>query len=699
MRKTVLCLMTLALCLLLAPGLAESARVDTGGGYLNLRAKPDRSARALLNIPNGATVELLESEQDGYYRVTYKGKKGYVMAKYLRVGESGEEQTVYPDDANQVLPLREKADENSKVLFMMTYATPMRVLSYDGDFAKVSCSDADGASYVGYIKASSISLSRDTPVSGAVFGGTAYRGTMKQAQKLYEWPDATSAVCATLPKDMHVTVQSVDGAWAYVMADVYVGYVPSGAVSVSSESAPPEQYAYDEYTAGYYTATANDGTLALFVEPTANDVTGARQTLEVGKDTKLTVLTRSQTFGGKQWSLVSDGTNTGWVLSNTLKFSKDLEEYDYPVTVPMGAVGVAYAKKGGAHLYKEGSSLSPLLATVKEGEEVAVTLHSGYVSATYQGKHGYIPASELVFGFVNVAEWHYTNATPAPTQTPSPMATDVPGMEKSRARALADAALKSAYPAFSADGMTVTGDKFLRKGSIEGPFFEFGYYKDGRYVYMCIVHAQTGETLRTADYTDFMPAQTAAPATATPKKSDEISASKARGIADDALSAKYAAFDASQMKVQRARYTKKPGIAGPLYQFDYYLNDAYSYCCMVHAKTGKVLYIANRHDPNLTELDLEDATPAPVYESTTDIGQSAARGIADKALRGKYPEFGGATFSRVNCRVAKDAVDFESPYYQFDYYVDGDFVYCCIVHAYTGRVLYTYGNLAGEGNG
>ena len=42
---------------------------------------------------------------------------------------------------------------------------------------------------------------------------------------------------------------------------------------------------------------------------------------------------------------------------------------------------------------------------------------------------------------------------------------------------------------------------------------------------------------------------------------------------------------------------------------------------------------------------------------------------------------------------------FETPHYQFDYFIDGQLAYEIMVHAWTGKVLYTYGDLPGEGNG
>lgn len=710
MKKRLIFVLCLLLSALITGAAGETALVKTGNGSLNLRREPGKNADVAAYIPDGATVEVLESAVDGWLKVGYKGREGYVMAQFVSLGETGEEVKLYTNTGGFAF-LRESESDDARLITVITRVMPITVLSYGEQWAKVSTVDAEGQTFTGYMRSSAISQNRAEPASDA--GGAIYMmnaaATLTSEQKLYEWPDSASASLVTLPKDTAVVVQRAEGAWSYVLADVYVGYVRSSAVKLTGQAAPKEDYSFVDYTASYYTASAPSGEIKLYAEPTGQTVTGAFQTLAVPADTQLTVLRRGESFGGAQWSLVSDGKTTGWTPSGALVFSDTRQTYEYPVIVSSSAAGVAYAKACGARMFADASALSELLLTVPEGEEVSVTLRSGYASATYGGRRGYIPLSDLELGFVDVPGWSFAGGVWDESVLKPTAASQAqePALSRGDARVLADAALSAAFPAFSAEGMETACELYTRKGALIGPFYEFAYYREGRYQYLCAIHADTGKTLRTADYTDFTPTYTDAPTAApapdpaqeAPRK-DEISASSAREIADGALKAAYENFGDSVYAVGCERVRSKPGYEGPFYQFDYYVGDYCVFICMVRCDTGKVIYHSNTWDPNLTEIDYNTPTPAPVYESTEDIGQSAARAIADGALKGKYPEFAGFAIDHVNVRFAPDAVDFASPYYQFDYYdAQGTFTYCCIVHAWTGKVLYTTGSLPGEGNG
>ena len=60
---------------------------------LNLRSSPSTSASILTRIPNGATVEILETTS-GWYKVRYNGTTGYVSADYINTDAVGKTMTV-----------------------------------------------------------------------------------------------------------------------------------------------------------------------------------------------------------------------------------------------------------------------------------------------------------------------------------------------------------------------------------------------------------------------------------------------------------------------------------------------------------------------------------------------------------------------------------------------------------------------------
>ncbi len=61
---------------------------------VNLRAEPDIMSEVLLEIPEGATVEVTGDAQNGFLPVTYDGVSGFVSADYLTTsGSDGGEGT------------------------------------------------------------------------------------------------------------------------------------------------------------------------------------------------------------------------------------------------------------------------------------------------------------------------------------------------------------------------------------------------------------------------------------------------------------------------------------------------------------------------------------------------------------------------------------------------------------------------------
>jgi uncharacterized protein YgiM (DUF1202 family) len=52
---------------------------------LRMRSKPSTSSSVLTKAPEGSEVELLSGEENGWYKVSYKGHKGWASSKYTRL--------------------------------------------------------------------------------------------------------------------------------------------------------------------------------------------------------------------------------------------------------------------------------------------------------------------------------------------------------------------------------------------------------------------------------------------------------------------------------------------------------------------------------------------------------------------------------------------------------------------------------------
>ena len=211
------------------------------------------------------------------------------------------------------------------------------------------------------------------------------------------------------------------------------------------------------------------------------------------------------------------------------------------------------------------------------------------------------------------------------------------------------------------------------------------------------------------------------------KETDEtlfISSASARSAAEKALK-KYSGFSAGSLTCTSDTCTSSNGIHGPMYRF-YYSNrkGEHVYSAFIHAYTGDVLFTADYsqfvYGQNAADLKTAAPTQEPVWEydvygnmintpepqDGTDIGQGAARSIADRYLSSRYPHFQQSHFSRISCQYQTDPIhsSFRTPYYQFDYFAVDDAGHECLlfeimIHAYTKDILYVCSDGPGEGNG
>lgn len=692
-------LMALSACLVLAEEQSAPhghAQVQTPGGSLNQREEPSTKSPLVQRIPNHATVTLSGEPGEKWTCVIYKGKTGYVQTVYLNLAKTAEGKTIYADGSG-MLYLRDKPSDNGKIVSILDGFCALNVLSVEGDWAKITSTTADGVTHEGYVHVSRILTQREQPLGYTTADHLNEAATLRKKQPLYSAPSTEASVLVTLPKKHTVTVLAVEGGWCRVQADSALrGYLPVSSVVLTGKKAESVDY-LEQYTAVYYTCTVPGGILSLYPKPGSTDVTS----WVVAADEVIPVLLRGTDFEGVSWSKVTYQGGSYWTPTADLAISDKPNTMYYPDPIRQTTAGVIFAGENGTTMYANGSRFSEKVGFIPAGTEVQGFLGAEWIIVTYDGVTGTVFYDEIITGLAEVenGDWYYWQHLddPAPTVTPDPALAEANHVSRDAARKAADEGLSAAVAGFSAKGLDVRSDKCLRGGVT---VYEFAYFKGGKYLYAASVDAVTGECISTADYTAF--AQTVShaaekPAEAT-ERPGEISKSKARSVADSALSASYGSFSGDYMVVNEY-FESVPNYDEPVYRLNYYHGDEHCFTCFVGAKSGKALYHTDVWSGANTEIDYATPTPEPVYESTTDIGESAARAIAERTLSGKYPEFSSQTFSSVSASFHEETGSFEKPYYQFDYFIDGRLAYEIMVHAWTGKVLYTFGSLPGEGNG
>lgn len=72
---------------LVSPVFAATGTVDTEGSKLRMREQASTSSSVLKKLSHGTQVEVLDSTENGWYQISYKGLTGYVSGDYLIVTE------------------------------------------------------------------------------------------------------------------------------------------------------------------------------------------------------------------------------------------------------------------------------------------------------------------------------------------------------------------------------------------------------------------------------------------------------------------------------------------------------------------------------------------------------------------------------------------------------------------------------------
>ncbi len=110
MKKSILVIWASILMLLAVdPALADAGKVK--GASLVMRQEPNRSAKALYTLEEGALMEIL-GKDDGWYKVRYGKLTGFVDAKYVTVTDKDDDETLRQGDwGSEVRNLQQRLKE------------------------------------------------------------------------------------------------------------------------------------------------------------------------------------------------------------------------------------------------------------------------------------------------------------------------------------------------------------------------------------------------------------------------------------------------------------------------------------------------------------------------------------------------------------------------------------------------------------
>ena len=226
LARAALLALTVCLCLLAGGALAETVRVLTPGGRLNVRKTPSDKARLVISVPNRTMVEVVETEEEeaveGWTKITYKKKTGYVHSEFLMLPEHLVGQTVYPDEGTVLLRLSPDAD------------APLRgVAGVDDPMEITAVTEGWALAYVlgdaGWVETASLSYQRTEPRAQAEW--LRESGVTARACSLLSAPEGDALAELAAGTGLTVTVRQ-DG-FCLVLSEEGWGYLPMDAISLT----------------------------------------------------------------------------------------------------------------------------------------------------------------------------------------------------------------------------------------------------------------------------------------------------------------------------------------------------------------------------------------------------------------------------------------------------------------------------------
>ncbi len=200
------------------------------GGCLNMRDKAGRKGSVILRLPVGTEVTLRE-EGETWSKISFGGKIGYVMTRYLTEHSNGKakdgwasvSRTMYVETANKKpLHLREKASRSSKSLGLFQVGTKVSVSALSSSWAKVRVGEQEGYMMLTHLTEQRTADNDDT-------GHYYIRGTGSVA--MYREADAGSQVLLRVPGGSRVNVYKQSGKWTQTTVQGMSGYVATAALT------------------------------------------------------------------------------------------------------------------------------------------------------------------------------------------------------------------------------------------------------------------------------------------------------------------------------------------------------------------------------------------------------------------------------------------------------------------------------------
>ncbi len=205
---------------------------------LRLRSEANTGSRTLATVYKGSKVELLSLEENGWYKVNYNGKEGYMSAQWLDVvlssestGESpAEDPTVTGTITAYLLNIRSGPGVEYECVAKLSKGTQVTVLESANGWCKISDGTTTGYASAAYISTGSTSAGSASGSSGST-GSAATQAKTQQGLvmagplNVRSGPGTSYARVGSLQLGTTVEILGSSSGWYQISSGSVTGYV------------------------------------------------------------------------------------------------------------------------------------------------------------------------------------------------------------------------------------------------------------------------------------------------------------------------------------------------------------------------------------------------------------------------------------------------------------------------------------------
>ena len=258
---------------------------------LNLRQQANTSASILTTIPKGTTIQVLaDKDSNGWYKVNYSGKIGYVSSSYLTITKYSTpevvKQTGYVYNLNgTLLNVRPKPSTSQAAIGTLSEGKTVVIIGETGNWYEIEFNGSTA-----YVSKDYISLSAPTP---EVVKQTGYvynlNGTLLNVRPQ---PSTSQAAIGKLSEGETVVIIGETGNWYEIEFNGSTAYVSKDYVTLTAPQLHPD--ANIDFATTPRTGVVIDGISSLNVRQAATTTSSILGTLTAKNE--VTVIGREGDF-------------------------------------------------------------------------------------------------------------------------------------------------------------------------------------------------------------------------------------------------------------------------------------------------------------------------------------------------------------------------------------------------------------------